>query len=179
MNSNTLSRRRLLASVPAVAAGAVPAAATALGGLATNADPVFAAIETHREAVRELAASYEAQSDVEEAIPDGHPHWSSRAGEERHLEPPELIAANARVDAAGDRHADALFHFLTTPPVTMAGAIAALDYGASPMFPDQKGANNKQTIQLDGSMSGNDELIEASAQFPAMIAEAVRNLLAA
>ena len=47
-----LSRRRLLASVPAVAAAGVPAAATALGGLATGAadDPIFAAIERHRKA---------------------------------------------------------------------------------------------------------------------------------
>jgi len=39
---STLSRRRLLASVPAVAAAGVPAAATALGGLATGAtaDPI-------------------------------------------------------------------------------------------------------------------------------------------
>jgi len=46
----TLSRRRLLASVPAVAAAGVPSVATALGGLAADPDPIFAAIERHREA---------------------------------------------------------------------------------------------------------------------------------
>jgi hypothetical protein len=46
----TLSRRRLLAGVPAVAAIGVPSVATAPGGLATGDDPIFAAIERHREA---------------------------------------------------------------------------------------------------------------------------------
>jgi hypothetical protein len=52
-------RRRLLASVPAVAAAGVPAAATALGGLSTGAtaDPIYAAIEVHREAYRTFDAA--------------------------------------------------------------------------------------------------------------------------
>jgi hypothetical protein len=40
----------LLAGVPAVAAVGVPSVATALSGLATGTDPIFAAIERHREA---------------------------------------------------------------------------------------------------------------------------------
>jgi hypothetical protein len=43
-----LSRRRLLAGVPAVAAAGVPSVATALGGLAGGNDPVFAAIKAHK-----------------------------------------------------------------------------------------------------------------------------------
>jgi hypothetical protein len=171
-----LTRRKLLASsMPAAAAATAlaPAAATALCRLPADTDDrVFAAIEAHRGAVRELSAAYEAQSDVEEAIPDEHPYWSD------HSEPPELIAANSRVDDAGTHHKDALFDFLTTPPVTLAGAVAALDYAASPMFPDEKGANKKQTIQLQGSLSRHSELIEASAQFPAMIAASLHKLLA-
>jgi hypothetical protein len=65
------------------------------------------------------------------------------------------------------------------PRSPLAGAITALDYAASPMFPGEKGANNKQTILLNGSMSGDGEFIEASAQFPAMIAATLRKLLAA
>ena len=64
-NDSRLSRRRLLASVPAVAATMGPAAASfdkclgALGGLATGSDPIFAAIERHRQA-------FEAYNDAHE-----------------------------------------------------------------------------------------------------------------
>ena len=43
-----LSRRSLLAGVPAAAFATVPAAAVAAVAVATGADPVFAAIEAHR-----------------------------------------------------------------------------------------------------------------------------------
>lgn len=57
----TLSRRRLLASVPAVAAIAAPATAAALSGLPASAatspnDPIFAAIAAHQVAVKEWQA---------------------------------------------------------------------------------------------------------------------------
>jgi len=53
MKTDAFTRRRLLASMPAVAAIAAPAAATALGGLpACEDDPVFAAIERHRQAFK-------------------------------------------------------------------------------------------------------------------------------
>jgi hypothetical protein len=53
---NTISRRKLLASAPAVAAAGVPSIATALGGLATGDDPIFAAIEAHKQAVADWQA---------------------------------------------------------------------------------------------------------------------------
>jgi hypothetical protein len=73
----TLSRRRLLARIPAVAAAAVPAAATALGGLpATGDDPVFAVIERHRQAFEAYNATDEifhrlAEEQEAQRNPDG------------------------------------------------------------------------------------------------------------
>ncbi len=51
MTNTTLSRRRLLASMPAAAAAMVPVAASAVCRLPTDGeDPVFAAIKQHRKA---------------------------------------------------------------------------------------------------------------------------------
>jgi hypothetical protein len=56
--STNLSRRKLLATVPAAAAAIAPAAATALCRLsAEGEDPVFAAIERHRKAFEEWQAA--------------------------------------------------------------------------------------------------------------------------
>jgi hypothetical protein len=55
---SNLSRRKLLASMPAAAAAMAPAAAIALGGLPTD-DPVYAAIEAHREAFEEYKSADE------------------------------------------------------------------------------------------------------------------------
>src|SRR5258706_11007007 len=58
-SDSNLSRRRLLAGVPAVAAVGVPSVATALGGLAAGSDPIFAAIAAHKAAVEaRVAAMY-------------------------------------------------------------------------------------------------------------------------
>jgi hypothetical protein len=61
MNTKQLSRRRLLASVPAVAATVAPVAATALCRLPAGAadGPIFAAIERHRKAFEEWHAAGE------------------------------------------------------------------------------------------------------------------------
>ena len=154
MTTNTtpsMSRRKLLTSMPAAAAALAPATATALGRMpADGADPIFAAIEVHKKAMQALSAAYSAQGETEEDSPE--------------------------IDDANDRHEDALFDFLTTAPVTLAGAIAALDYAASPMFPDQKGANNRETLQLAATMAGDKDFVEVGAQFPAMIAATLRKL---
>ena len=77
MKTDTFTRRRLLARMPAVAAAMAPAAATALGGLAANKnDPVFAAIQRHRqafEAYHEADAVHQQLRDEHEAQrnPDG------------------------------------------------------------------------------------------------------------
>jgi hypothetical protein len=80
-NTTTLSSRRLLAGVPAVAAVGVPSVATALGGLAVDGDdPIFAAIEAHKRAIEE---SNQAYTDIDEAEAD--------AGEQHGNRPSELI----------------------------------------------------------------------------------------
>jgi hypothetical protein len=171
MKSNTtLSRRSLLASVPVVAALALPTAATALSSDATGAedDPIFAIIQAHLQAMQNTTAAYHAQNDVEKA---GH-----------HLQDPEFMAANAIVHEAQDEQEDALYAFLTTPPKTVAGIVAALNHASSPVFPHERkqGVEHdpSETIILD-TVSTGDASLDAAAKFPAMIADALRDLIAA
>jgi hypothetical protein len=105
----TISRRQALASIPAVAM------TTAMASHDAQAadDPVFAAIERHREALRALST---AQDDAN-AVFD----WTAEAAR----------------DAAYDRANDALIDWLKTAPTTMAGVLATLDYAASAIDDDR------------------------------------------
>jgi hypothetical protein len=63
-----LSRRRLLARIPAVVATMAPAAASALSGLPTGDDPIFAAIEEHKRLNMLFGASFDgSQEETDEA----------------------------------------------------------------------------------------------------------------
>jgi hypothetical protein len=60
--------------------------------------------------------------------------------------------------------------------------IAALEYASSPTYPDnRKGGkvNPCEIILIDATNSFDEELKEAAAQFPALIAATLRKLLAA
>ena len=92
--------------------------------------------------------------------------------------PPEWIATEiAARDACADED-DALFELLTTEPTTLAGAIAALEYVASPKYPDnrRRKVNPCEIILIDASHSFDEELKEAAAQYPALIAAGLRKL---
>jgi hypothetical protein len=160
-----LSRRRLLASMPAVAAAGVPSVATALGGLAADSDPIFAAIEAHHDAMKSLTAAYNAQDDMEESgAQKGSAEWA---------------AAETTVYNANSRHNQAQLDFLTTAPTTMAGILASLDHAASSMFPYEEGES--LTVQQNALCAGceGEELVVAAEQFPAKIAATLRKLLVA
>jgi hypothetical protein len=77
MSTNAMSRRHLLASVPAMAAVSVPAVATAFGGLpAGGDDPVFAAIEAHKQAMEAASAAYRTHAHLEDTLPAAQRSWS-------------------------------------------------------------------------------------------------------
>jgi hypothetical protein len=64
-NDSTLSRRHLLAGVPAVAAVGVPSVATPLGGLAEGSDPIFEAIADYEEALAARLANKDEDLDTD------------------------------------------------------------------------------------------------------------------
>jgi hypothetical protein len=146
----TLSRRRLLADVPAVAAVGVPSVATALGGLATGDDPVFAAIEAHRATIRAFTA----------AFPPGY--WNT----------PEYIAAEPEIENANELDEDAEAAFLTTQPTTLAGILASLEHAA-----EDTGGDG--TILDSASRCNREDVSDAAEAYLAMIAAAMRKLLTA
>jgi hypothetical protein len=159
-----LSRRRLLASVPAVAAAGVPSVATALGGLAAGAtiDPIFGLIAAQRETMRALSAAFRKQSDMEEA--DSDEGWNE---------------GKVDVDDAHDRDCDALVVVLTTQPTTLAGVAALLEHCGLPRFPDEKGASRNDSILRDASLCFQKDVVDAAKDFLPTIAATLRKLLAA
>ena len=112
---------------------------------AKRPDPVFAAIERHRQAVQAWFAALEAD-----------------AANGRYNPLTEAIA-----DAALNAERDACLSVLSTVPTTLAGAIAALDYAASPA---PVGDGRTILSDWDGEPS---ELVK---RFPAMIAAALRQI---
>jgi hypothetical protein len=161
-NQIELSRPRLLASDPVVAAAMAPIAAT----LAQGGDPVFTLIETHLQAMRNSTAA----NDAAEAL-------AGREGEEEGS--PEWIAANTRRYSAWQAEDIALFEFLTSEPTTIAGALAALDHASSPQYPDEGLVEKFAAPVLFAATNTQDpQLVGAGAQFPAMIAGVLRKLMA-
>jgi hypothetical protein len=97
MKATTVSRRQMLATMPAAAATMTGGAATA--GASAD-DPVFAAVERHRQAIqaRLLALRTDQPDDI----------------------------SNQLLSAEGD----AFLAWLQTPPTTLAGVVATLEHAS-------------------------------------------------
>ena len=132
----------------------MPAAIAMTGGAgaaeppADSPDPVFAAIERHRQTIE----AYQAAD-----------RTANAGGDDK--------AAQAVADAARNTVGDAWWNWLTTPPTTMAGVLATLEYAAStsPHDPDR-------TVLLYWDLPSDCADWEP-AKFPAMVAAALRRIL--
>jgi hypothetical protein len=122
----TVSRAQMVAAAAVV----TPGTAAALSAPDSGDDPVFAAIERHRQATQVWLAALD-DANAPDTI---------------------NIAAEAGSDAALDHVYEAFLAWLTTPPTTMAGAIATLEHASRHPY-------------------------EAAGEaFPAMIAQALRKI---
>ena len=111
-------------------------------------DPISTAIEAHKRALSRRNETIEAISAAEERL----------KVEERE---------------AWQSYEDAAIALLTTRPTTMAGVIAIMSYVA---LPECAGPGACETI-LDGArLSSNREAAAAAEQFPALSAEALREI---
>jgi hypothetical protein len=170
MKATTVSRRQMLASVPAATAAlGLPAAAGAnappvqkealqdngdYGPRGANApigiadDPVFAAIERHRQATQALSAQHE-PSDA-------------------------LVTQLSRAEVG------AFLAWLTTPPATLAGVIATLEYASHRRVSDSPDdhvyANLAEAAQYIPGEDDPDDILKAGERFPAMVAAALRKI---
>jgi hypothetical protein len=113
-----LTRRRLLARIPAVAAVGVPSVATALGGLPTGDDPIFAVIAEYRAAVAARMAALDRWNEA------GEPHSGP------------LYDAS---EAGCDHEHDVMAKFFETFPTTSAGAAALFERLAEQLYPGEGG----------------------------------------
>jgi hypothetical protein len=126
---------------------ATPLAAPATSGTEAS-DPIFAAIEAHRRALGW-------RNEIIEEI---------CAAEERH---------KGEEREAWHSYENAAIALLTTKPTTIAGVIAVMRYVA---LPECAGPGVCDTI-LDGvRLSSNREAAAAAEQFPAMSADALREI---
>lgn len=153
------TRRQMLASVPAATAalGGLPATAKGVSNIGAPAadDPVFAAIARHRQAAQALVA---------QALVALH-------------EPPEaLVTRLSRAEV------ETFLAWLTTPPTTLAGVIATLEHASRRAYEDRNShvyTNLAEAAQYDPEDGDPDGALKAGEQFPAMVATALRKIMAA
>ena len=149
-DSNSTTRLAFVRSqTPSLAADtSIVAAAAPVTSCTEASDPIFTAIEEHKRALGR-------RNEIIEAI---------CAAEERH---------KVEEREAWHSYENAAIALLTTKPTTMAGVIAVMRYVA---LPECAGPGVCETI-LDGArLSSNREAAAAAEQFPALSAEALREI---
>jgi hypothetical protein len=136
---STLSRRRLLASIPTIAAIAAPAAANALSDIPTGSDPVFAVIAEYRAAVIARMAALDRWNEA------GEPHSG-----------PLYDASDA---GCGHEH-DVMAKMFRTFPTTSAGAAALFERLAEQLYDDGDFTVLEHAIELWDTDEGLREMKE-------------------
>lgn len=112
-------------------------AGTAVPALAAEAtDPIFAAIDRHRRAYQEWMDSH-GEDEIEDAVPSerrqstyygavhGDPDWRVEGDD------PRWIAHIETAIRCGDEHTDASIALVSFETISLAGAVALLEYVAS------------------------------------------------
>jgi hypothetical protein len=126
------SKRQILAGAAAAAIGGTSGVPPALSA---DADPIFAAIEAHREAIR----AWNDALHVEQRHPWQQLHfaaiaaWKAGVGDDpfpvdEPEKPQDFLDAEEHAKALGDRESDAADELVATMPTTLAGALAVVRY---------------------------------------------------
>jgi hypothetical protein len=127
MSRSTIDRRAVLAGAAAVPAAAIPVIALASG----EPDPIFEAIQKHRDLWLQSATASRACVNAEEAADQEHDprpyhgHEHELEAWERRNNLSELIAERERL---GAEEASAAVELTNIAPTTMAGVLALIDY---------------------------------------------------
>jgi hypothetical protein len=120
-----------------------------------------------------------------EGAPAGDPTF---AAIERHREAAQALSAahdppEALLDELSRTEENALLAWLTTPPTTLAGVIATLEYASHRPYVsdypnDHVYTNLAESAQYDPGSGNGHNVLAAGEQFPAMIATALSQILA-
>jgi hypothetical protein len=180
MSTTNMSRRGLLAGVPAMAVAVAPAAATAAP------ESIDAILEGRDRKVKQHIL------DVVFGWLDAHDDAKTGAKDpvfaaiEAHLQALQAVEkAFARdhdnpvaMEEATEAEQESLLDFLYTEPTTIAGALAALEFASSPAHPgaDHTTVHDKPVLAAVFESKDSD-LNDACAAWPAMIGRNVRRLI--
>jgi len=184
MNTDSkLSRRRLLAGVPAVAVAIGPAAPAALGEPLPNvaatsgtssADPIFAAIEAHKQANLDRKAEIDRMNADLERLGPCHSEEDAPSYQDQ--------------VAASERERESYRAFWRTMPTTAAGAAAVFQYlqeprwppdaSPSPDFPGENSTIIQDAVSNSWRNSNADDGIASAMQWVQMMEQALRRIAA-
>jgi hypothetical protein len=140
MNTTKLSRRRLLAGVPAAAETMAPAAAaaTALASAPLKLagdDPIFTLIERYEAAEVECIAAIDESQELEQLLPSEKIRGMSTT-EPNPDDDPRWTANCQRIEAAHNARYSAARELLEVYPTTVEGLIALLRCGEAYELPE-------------------------------------------
>ena len=124
-------RRSFLTRATVVAAGGLfLGSVMPLPGHAGDDIAVLAAIDTHRQASVEVVNAVHEHSNLDETLPDEKTRSSIDNWGEKIVETddPRWIASERRVDSAWDAQTDAACLLCDTPPATIGGLFALVNY---------------------------------------------------
>jgi hypothetical protein len=154
--------------VSAVAAFAAPASARGV------ADPIFAAIDSHRAAWAEFLAAIGATSRLEKELPSHKRRWGATVEERQpprgHKDDPRWIESQLAVLATNDTADEAAMTLLHIEPATLAGVIALLDYaiecghGSDERLPTDLDEDDSDTVASHWSYFLHKKLASALAK---------------
>jgi hypothetical protein len=133
--TSTTSRRTLLTTAAALPALAVPALASAAP------DPIFAAIEVHRQAYAEFEARVRCEFALEDELPMNNRESRIDAYHEKIVETddPRWVPALRATEEGSDLAELAAIKLLNVDPTTIAGVAALLEYFAEVEVVDDGG----------------------------------------
>jgi hypothetical protein len=154
-------------------------AATLPRGATGGPDPIFAAIERHRAALRGWVAAKHQHWRLRRIIPKARRRWESDEKPLRCTDAPEWIEANTALIEAYEELDKALEDVLSSPPTTIAAVADLLDYVGREEWEvagevESSGGGWYGTI-LDSALINHDQ---ALVENPACLVEAVQKAAA-
>jgi hypothetical protein len=182
------TRRRFLSQAAGVAAGgaALALATTAPASAATapaspldpanvspvSADPIFAAIETHKAAVVAVESQVSVHSELERSLPREKRESSVDAFEEKIVatDDPRWIECERAVIRSFDAETDAACALLDVRPTTIAGVLALLHYANTADVDGEAWPRELESDDGDKTRSWHYFLIDSLAEvLPGMV----------
>jgi hypothetical protein len=139
-------------------------------------DPIFAAIERHRAAMRGWLAAIDRRWALRKMIPQARRRWEFDERPDGCIDAPEWIEANTALIEAYEELDKALEALLSTPPTTIAGVADSLHYVSRDEYEYSELAEEGYGTILGNALEGDHD--QGLVENPACIVAGVRNAAA-